>query len=264
MMSQDEFPKAHAAARQPALSLVIPAFNEAGQIPRLLKAIKEYSESSRETIEALIVDDGSRDGTIPAIRAELRISSVERFEQNNLILRVLRSQRNRGKGHAVRTGVAAADGKQILICDADLSAGLEEVVRLQSELDRGADIAIGSRDLPDSQLAPPQPWHRRRLAAMFRNIRRRLILPDLNDTQCGFKLLTRDAANLVFAEQRENGWLMDCEMLAIARKHNLSIREVGIAWRNRRHSRVRIWRDAPAALVSLARLRLRFGKCAPN
>lgn len=246
------------------LSLVIPAFNEAGQMPRLLKAIREFAAAGPSPIEAIIVDDGSRDGTIPSIRTTLRVSAVERVEEPNLVLRVLRSPRNRGKGHAVRTGVAAANGQQVLLCDADLSAGLEELGRLQQEIDRGADIAIGSRDMPDARLDPPQPQIRRRLATIFRNLRRFLILPDLNDTQCGFKLFRRDAAKLVFADQHLDGWLMDCEVLAIARKHALTIREVGIVWRNRRQSRVRIWRDGPAALWSLLWLRMRFGRCGPK
>ncbi len=254
----------HSSDPQFELSLVIPAFNEAGQMPRLLKAIREFAAAGARPIEAIIVDDGSRDGTIPAIRTTLRVSTVERVEERNLVLRVMRLPRNRGKGHAVRKGVAAASGRQLLVCDADLSAGLEELVRLQQEIEAGADIAIGSRDMPDARLDPPQPSIRRRLATLFRNLRRHLILPDLHDTQCGFKLFTSDAAKLVFANQRENGWLMDCEILAIARKHNLTIREVGIVWRNRRQSRVRIWRDGPAALCTLVRLRMRFGRCEPR
>lgn len=246
------------------LSFVIPAYNEAGQMPRLLKVIRDFAATAPQPIEAIIVDDGSRDGTIPSIRTTLRVSAVERVEVPNLVLRVLRSPRNRGKGHAVRTGVLAANGRHVLLCDADLSAGLEELGRLQQEIDRGADIAIGSRDMPDARLDPPQPQFRRRLATIFRNLRRFLILPDLNDTQCGFKLLTREAAKLVFAHQHENGWLMDCEVLAIARTHDLIIREVGIVWRNRRQSRVNIWRDGPAALWSLFGLRMRFGRCGPK
>lgn len=232
----------------PRLSIVLPACNEGERLPATLAAAATFAATERLPAELLVVDDGSSDNTAAVAQSCGNIPDTP-----PLVL--LRHPRRRGKGAAVRTGVLAARGEMILIADADHSAPFSEFTALLAELQRGADIAIGSRDVPGAQLAPPQPLVRRLLAWGFRALRRRVLLPDLRDTQCGFKLFRAAAAQAIFPHARVDGWLGDLEALALGRRLGFRIAEVGIAWRDRRGSRVRPLRDAPAVLRDLFRIR---------
>lgn len=233
----------------PTLSIVIPAFNEAGRIERTLECIRAYAARTR--CELIVVDDGSDDGTGDIVR---------RFAPGPLDLRLLTNPANRGKGHSVRRGMLAAAGQAVLMCDADLSAPIEELEKLRAWLARGYAVVIGSRDRPDSRLDPSQPLVRRWMAWLFRALRRRWLLPGLSDTQCGFKLFRREVAREVFARQTVDGWLFDCEVLGIADRLGYRIKEVGIVWRNHPDSRVKLLRAALTAVPTLLAIRRRLAK----
>ncbi len=245
----------------PALSIVIPAFNEAGRIVSTLEEITSSAAVAGSRFEVLVVDDGSTDATVKraaefasALAASLAEDSSSATGQACAI-HVIPGGRHRGKGHAVRRGVLAARGEVILICDADLSTPLDQIDRLRPWLDRGFDVVIGSRRMDDSVLDPPQPRHRRVMDTVFRIIRRRCLLPDIRDTQCGFKCFSRDAAQAIFARATLNGFVFDCEVLALARRLGYRIKEVGVLWKNDPDSRVRPIRDAIAMLLGLWRIR---------
>jgi len=237
------------------LSVVIPAYNEAGCIARTLERIREYAARGARRCEVIVVDDGSRDGTCDIVR---------RFAAEPLDLRLLVNPANRGKGHAVREGMLAATAELVLMCDADLSTPIEELEKLLPYLERGYDVVIGSRDMPESVLDPPQPLLRRWLAWRFRAIRRRLLLRELRDTQCGFKLFRRDAAREVFSRQTTTGWLFDCEVLGLAERLGYRIKEVGVIWRNNPDSRVKPVREALLAVPTLFTIRRRLAKLDPR
>ena len=239
----------------PALSIVVPAFNEAARIAETLTTLREHFARSEESVELIVVDDGSTDATAGIVRA---------FDATPLSLLLLKSEPNYGKGHAVRVGVAASLGELVAFCDADLSTPIDEITRLRHWLGRGYDVAIGSRDLPDAWLDPPQPLLRRWLAWLFRALRRRILLPELRDTQCGFKLFRGDLAREIFALSAEEGWLFDCEVLEIARRRGARIKEIGVKWRNRSPSRVNALRDAAPSLLGLFRLRRRIAAMKEN
>ncbi len=239
------------SSEQPSLSVVIPAYNEAARILNTLTRIHEYLFGSGWRFELVIIDDGSRDDTVSIIRD---------FARRNRNVRLIINPRNRGKGFAVRQGMLVATGELVLMCDADLSTPIEELEQLLPWTQRGCHVVIASRDLPDSRLDPPQPARRRQLAAIFRTLRRLLLLPRLRDTQCGFKLFRHDAARAIFTRQRTNGWLFDCEALGLADRLGFRIQEVGVHWQDNSDSRVHLLPAALAALPTLLLIRLRLLK----
>jgi dolichyl-phosphate beta-glucosyltransferase len=225
-----------------SLSIVIPAYNESGRLGRTLESIRRYAGRIGATWEVIVVDDGSTDGTGALAR---------RFEPGPQRLTVLVNPRNSGKGFSVREGVMAAGGSVILMCDADLSTPIEEVEKLLPWIERGYDVAIGSRHLPESVIDPPQPFQRRLMDAVFRRLRRLMMLRDLCDTQCGFKCFTRTAGRRVFSLLTEHGFGFDCEVLWHARRLGYGIKEVAVRWGDDRGSHVRPVRDAYEMLRSL-------------
>ncbi len=250
------------SSTSPTLSIVIPAYNEAARLGATLSHLREYAGATGTPCELIIVDDGSTDGTGDLVR---------RFMEENrggpLEIQLLVNPANRGKGYSVKRGMLAARGGLLLMCDADLSTPIEELEKLRKWLASGAgeeekraqfEIVIGSRDLPGSHLDPPQPLLRRWMAWTFRAVRRRVLLHELRDTQCGFKLFTRAAAQAVFSRQTVDGWLFDCEVLAMADRLGLGIKEVGVVWRNHPHSRVSPLREMFASLPTLWTIRRRI------
>lgn len=232
----------------PTLSIVIPAYQEQQRLGPTLRAIRAWAARTGRSCQVVVVDDGSRDQTAALVRDG---------DWRPLDLLLLVNETNRGKGFAVRRGMLAAGGEVLLQCDADLSTPIEEFDRLAPMLEAGADIVLGSRDLPDSRLDPPQPRLRRVLAAAFRWLRRQLMLPHIRDTQCGFKLYRRAAAQAVFSRLCEDGWLFDCEALGLAERLGLRMREAGVHWQNHPASRVKPLREALRALPALLRIRAR-------
>jgi dolichyl-phosphate beta-glucosyltransferase len=223
--------------------VVIPAFNEAGRLPGTLTRVREYLAARGSSHEILVVDDGSVDGTERAARA----AGDE--------VRVLRHAPNRGKGYAVRRGMLAATGELRLMSDADLSTPVEELGKLEREIERGFDVAIASRALPGARIEVRQPAYREAMGRLFNVLVQALLLPGLGDTQCGFKLFTAEAAETAFGAARLDGFSFDVEALYVARRRGLRIAEVPVVWRNDAATRVGIGRGS-AAFLDLVRIRL--------
>lgn len=222
MNPQTETPKDRAI---PSLSVVIPAYNEAQRLGTTLERIASYLESRRfPGSEIVVVDDGSTDGTA---------ALVEAYAARDSRIRLLRNPGNRGKGYAVRNGMLDARGEWILFSDADLSSPIEEIEDLlEAARARGAAIAIGSRALDRSMVKTHQSAARE-LSGRFFNFLMRLItgLP-YQDTQCGFKLYRRDAAQAVFALQQLDGFSFDVEDLVIAKRLGIPAVETPVEWAN--------------------------------
>ena len=227
----------------PRLSVVIPSFNEAQRLPATLAHVRAHLDARGEAYEVLVVDDGSTDGTADVARAARGP------------VRVLRHAQNRGKGHAVRAGMLAAAGDRRLMTDADLSTPIEELPRLEAELDGGFDVAIGSRAVAGARVEVHQPLYREAMGRLFNRLVQTLLLPGLHDTQCGFKLWSADAATAAFAACRLDGFSFDVEALYVARRRGLRIAELPVVWRNDVASRVGLGGGA-TAFVDLLRIRL--------
>jgi len=230
------------------LTIVIPAFNEEERLPASLGAISAYlaARPSAPQVEVLVVDDGSLDAT--AARAE------EAGRRHGLDLRVIRLPKNRGKGFAVRTGCLEAAGRLILVSDADFSTPIYEWEKLASA---NAPVAIGSRALDESLVKEHQSLGRRTMGKLFNRIVRLLVVPGIHDTQCGFKLFTREAARAIFSRARVDRFAFDVEALALARELGYPIAEVPVLWFNSPDSRVTLFGGAQAYL-ELFRIQLRF------
>jgi dolichyl-phosphate beta-glucosyltransferase len=227
----------------PQLSVVIPAFNEAARLPATLSAIERYLGDAALAYEILVVDDGSTDDTGARAAAAARGA-----------LRVLRNERNRGKGFSVRRGMLQARGERRLMCDADLSTPIEELPRLMRKLDDGFEVAIASRALDGAQVLVHQPFLRESVGRIFNLLVQALLLPGLHDTQCGFKLWSADAARDAFERSRIDGFSFDVEVLHLARRRGRRIAEVPVTWRNDAATRVTLLRGS-AAFADLLRIR---------
>lgn len=234
------------------LSVVIPAFNEADTLPphvaRLRPVLDRLSPSGWEI---LVVDDGSADGTAAAVEA---LGLAPR-------VRVLRSAANRGKGAALRLGVAATVGDLVLTCDADMATPPESLGAFVDALRGGADVAIGNRRSRAARIERPQPWIRRFLGTGYLALCRALTGVRLEDYNCGFKLFRGDVAREVMAATRTDGWAIDMESLAIAARGGRRIVELPVVWRAGDRSAVRLGRDVLVTLREMVRIgwRLRPG-----
>ncbi|HPD13602.1 MAG TPA: glycosyltransferase family 2 protein [Planctomycetota bacterium] len=234
---------------RPQLSIVIPAYNESADIEAAIEAATAFLAQSRTPGEVIVVDDGSTDDTA---------ALTARYAASQPAVRLLRNGRNRGKGYSVRRGVLEARGEVILFSDADESTPFSEAPKLLAPIAAGAaDVAIGSRALRESRLELPQPWMRRVMGWVFRNLVRLLVMRGIRDTQCGFKAFRAAAAREVFPRQTLEGFAFDVEVLFIARKLGYHIVEVPVRWLDSHDSRVRPLRDPVRMFLDLLRIRLR-------
>ena len=229
----------------PRLSVVVPAYNEATRIGRTLERIGAFTATLSGGAELIVVDDGSGDGTSEVVRGAAPPG-----------LRLMRLDRNRGKGAALRAGVAASSGSEILICDADLSTPVEEYDRLRPHLAE-CDVVLGSRALADSRITQRQPWHREAMGKMFNRLVRWLVIDGFRDTQCGFKLLDGDTGRALFADMFIDRFAFDVELVWLAVRRGFRVREVGVSWHDSPQSRVHPLRDSTRMLVDILKIRWR-------
>jgi glycosyltransferase involved in cell wall biosynthesis len=230
---------------EPMVSIVIPAFNEAARIGESLRKIRLFLEQTPLSIEVVVVDDGSADAT-----SEI-VSNLD-----TMPLRLIRNDTNHGKGYSVRQGVLSAKGKYVLFTDADLSAPIDELSLLYDVATReGADIVIGSRAIDRTYIDKHQARFRELGGIVFNRMVRLLLGLDLSDTQCGFKLFHRERTRPIFEKQTIYGFGFDPEILFIAGRRGLSIREVSVRWSHSDGSKVSFLRDGFRMFLDLARIR---------
>ncbi len=224
------------------LSLVIPAYNEEHRIGRTLDEDLEYLSVQPYSWEIIVVDDGSKDETVPLVR--------QCCERSGNRVRLIRLPRNMGKGGAVQMGVMNATGRFIIIADADNATPIQEVERFLTEA-TNEQIIIGSRYIASSQIDRKQSKPRI-LVGRIGNLLIRLFLIDgIADTQCGFKLFPAQIGHDLFSRQRVSGWGFDMEILSLAQHMRIPIREKGVIWRDVPGSRLRPLRAVVRTFLEL-------------
>ena len=229
------------------LSIVLPAFNEESRLPDTLARIRHYLTARGGAFEVLVVDDGSTDRTL-----ELARQAGAGFPE----LRVLSNGRNRGKGFSVRHGFLNSRGERVLLTDADLSAPIEEVEKLEQAI-QSFDAAIGSRGLEASDIFERQSIFREMSGKCFNLMVRALTGLKFRDTQCGFKLFRREPFVPVFEAQTIEGFAFDVEVLYLALRRNLQVVEMPVRWGHVTGSRVHVFPDAFRMFVELVKIRWR-------
>ncbi len=225
------------------LSIVIPARNEEARLPEAIGSVYAFLNRQSFSSEVVVVENASTDRTLEIAR---------QFAARLPSLRVLHEDLP-GKGRAVRRGMLEARGEFRFIADADFSMPVEQIVRfLPPECD--ADIAIASREAPGA-VRYNEPYYRHLSGRVFNLLIRFLVLPGLQDTQCGFKCFRDRAVEDVFRYQTMTGWSFDVELLTIARLHGYSIREIGVPWTYNPKSKINVLRDSWRMTLDLLAIR---------
>ncbi len=201
------------------ISIVIPAYNEGINIRKAIDSIREFEKAHEPFCEIIVVNDGSQDHTKSIV-----------LECEGVLL--IDKPQNEGKGLAVKDGMLASRGDWTLFLDADMSTPIEEVEKLIIHT-ADNDVVIGSRNMKDSYKISDQPWYRRQMGKTFAHLVRWIVGLDIRDTQCGFKMISKEARNGIFSQLKTGGWAFDVEVLVAANKLGYKIKEVPIVWIDR-------------------------------
>jgi dolichyl-phosphate beta-glucosyltransferase len=235
---------------EPFLSIVVPALNEAGGIASFISRMRAEIDGRVPSWEMVVADDGSADATRAIVEACGRDDERIRLSPGA----------HGGKGAALRRGLLAARGRWRFMADADLSMPPDNIWRFLARAGETPEpaILIGSREAPDA-VRVGEPWRRHAAGRVFNWLVQVLAVPGLNDTQCGYKLLSAAAAERVLPRLTIDGFAFDVEMLLVARHLGVHVREVGIVWHARADSRVR-WATGAGAFADLLRIHRRWGR----
>lgn len=240
---------------KPFLSLILPAHNEAGRLASCLSQVKNFVNAQTYEAEVLLVENASTDDTLNIAK-----SFLEDFPQLKII-----QLEQAGKGNAIRSGMLQAEGKYRFMADVDFSMPIEEISKFFPPLFENPQVAIASREQAESKRIG-EPFYRHLIGRVFNFLVQSLVLPGIQDSQCGFKCFSAEAAEAIFPKQTLDGWSFDVEVLCIARELGFSIQEVPITWTYQKGSRMNVlsqsWRMFKDLLLirSNKRKRLYRGK----
>jgi dolichyl-phosphate beta-glucosyltransferase len=233
----------------PPFSVVIPCYNEAARINDTIRATLGYLATESPDAELIVVNDGSTDATSAIVREALAGAKIK--------TQFLENFPNRGKGAAVRTGLLAATKPIGLFFDADLSTPLSEIPKVIEPIASGdVDLAFGSRALDRGLIGVHQPWRREQAGRVFNFIVRIATGMPFWDTQCGFKAFRLDVCRPILEKAHTIGFAFDVELLFLAYRAGLQLREVPVRWNHSEGSKVRVIHDSLAMLREVIALRM--------
>jgi len=234
------------------VTLILPAYNEVKRIANTISEAKAYFESRQFSYEIIVSADGN-DGTRELVRE---------MAQTDSTLRVIGSEERGGKGRGIRQAMQLAQGEFVGFSDADNKTPIDEFDKFEPLLRQGHEVVIGTRGARASQIERPQPLYRRLGSKAFGLVMHTLVgLPDIIDTQCGFKFFSRTVALDLFSRQRIDSYMFDVEILYLARQSGYRIEQVPIRWRDDGDSRLVLLSGNIRNGLDI--LRIRFGKVAP-
>jgi dolichyl-phosphate beta-glucosyltransferase len=226
------------------VSIVVPAYNEESRIVGFLEDLVNFMKK-RGGYEIVVVNDGSTDNTLKVL---------EKFKRG---IKIVSYKKNKGKGGAVREGVAAAKGEKIIFMDADGATSPEEIPGMLRALD-DYDLATGTRVSKDSRVLKTQPFHRVLLSKFFNKIVNMLFHLDVKDNLCGFKGFRKDVGKELASEMISNGWEFDVEILARAKKGGYRIMQIPITWHDVGDSKLSSIKDPVKILIRLFYLKFKI------
>ncbi|HEY9731618.1 MAG TPA: dolichyl-phosphate beta-glucosyltransferase [Drouetiella sp.] len=213
------------------LSVIIPAYNEESRLPHTLMKTATFLAKQSYSSEIIVVTDGSTDRTEEVVEeAAARYGGI----------RLISLPKNRGKGFSVKYGMINAFGDYRLFMDADYAVPIEYLNEFLAEIERGGDVIIGSRSHENTRIGTPQGFPRRQLAISFGYLQRAILRMPFLDTQCGFKMFTADAVKLLFPHVVYECAYFDAELLYIATKMGLNVKEIGVKWTHDQQTRLPI------------------------
>lgn len=234
---------------KPDVSIVIPAYNESERLGVPLKTILKFVSTSGLNAEVIVVDDGSSDDTAKV--AERIFHEMPQIQSN-----VIRYEKNRGKGFAVKTGLLAAKADVALFSDADLSTPIEEMSKLVDPILRGEyDVTFGSRALDRSLIGTRQPWRREQGGRVMNFIIRTMSGLPFSDTQCGFKAFDLRKFRPLLDVMKIDRFGFDVEFLFVANYHKLRLKEIAVRWNDVEGSKVSVFRDTRRMINELSQIR---------
>jgi len=233
----------------PPFSVAIPCYNEAARIGDSVRATLDYLSAESPDAELIVVNDGSIDATATIVRETLAGAKVQ--------TQFIENFPNRGKGAAVRTGLLAATKPIGLFFDADLSTPLSETPKVIEPIAQGdVDLAFGSRALDRKLIGVHQPWRREQAGRVFNLVVRLATGMPFWDTQCGFKAFRLDVCRPILEQARVQGFAFDVELLFLAYRGGLRLREVPVCWNHAEGSKVRVIHDSLRMLREVIALRM--------
>ena len=235
--------------QQAYLSVIIPAFNEERRIGKSLDHILTFLRSQPYPSEVIIVDDGSQDRTVEI---------VNQYNSDPAV-RIDRQPRNLGKGEAIKRGMLLGTGSYLFFSDADLSVPIETLPTFLSSLEKGSDVAVGSRRRAGAVIEVRQPLYRELMGKVFTQLSNWILSLQVSDFTCGFKGFRREAARELFSRQRLRDWSFDAEILYLAKLQGYHVGEIPVVWRDDRATKVRLGRDVISSFLGLLQIRLNHG-----
>lgn len=234
---------------KPDVSIVIPAYNESERLGQPLKTVLDFVSSQEMNAEVIVVDDGSGDDTAQV--AERAFQAMPSVQSN-----VIRYEKNRGKGFAVKTGLLAAKADVALFSDADLSTPIDEMSKLVDPIIAGeCDVAFGSRALDRSLIGTHQPWRREQGGRVMNMIIKTMSGLPFTDTQCGFKAFNLVKFRPLLDVMKIDRFGFDVEFLFVANYHKLRLKEIPVRWNDVEGSKVSVFRDTRRMISELNQIR---------